>query len=217
LSVAPGPHRIRIWDLPTRLFHWAIVLLIPALWWTHEIDRLDLHLILGEIMLGLILFRIFWGLIGSSTARFLSFVKGPAGIYRYLKGEGAAAPGHNPLGGWSVMVMLILIATDVGLGLFVSDEDGLNEGPLAHLISYDSARILADRHETIFYILLGFIALHIGAILFYLLVKRDNLVAPMVSGSRPGDGAGMRPAPLWRFLAAAGLAIVLTLWIAQIL
>lgn len=214
---APAPGRIRIWDLPTRLFHWAIVLLIPALWWTHEIDRLDLHLILGEVMLGLILFRIFWGLIGSSTARFLGFVRGPAGIFRYLKGESAAAPGHNPLGGWSVMVMLLLIATEVGLGLFVSDEDGLNEGPLAHLISYDSARILAHRHETVFYILLGFIALHIGAILFYLLVKRDNLVGPMVTGSGAGEGEGMRPAPLWRFLLAAALAIGLTLWIARIL
>jgi cytochrome b len=214
---ASPPGRIRIWDLPTRLFHWAIVLLIPALWWTHQIDRLDLHLILGEIMLGLILFRIFWGLIGSSTARFIGFVKGPAGIYRYLKGQSAAAPGHNPLGGWSVMVMLLLIATEVGLGLFVTDEDGLNEGPLTHLISYDSARILAHRHETLFYILLGFIALHLGAILFYLLVKRDNLVAPMVTGSRPGDGEAMRPAPLWRFLAAVALATGLTLWIAQIL
>ena len=114
---ASPPGRIRIWDLPTRLFHWAIVLLIPALWWTHQIDRLDLHLILGEIMLGLILFRIFWGVFGSSTARFLGFIKGPVGIYRYLKGTTFAAPGHNPLGGWSVMVMLILIATEVGLGL----------------------------------------------------------------------------------------------------
>lgn len=212
-----APGRIRIWDLPTRLFHWAIVLLIPALWWTHQIDRLDLHLILGEIMLGLILFRIFWGLFGSSTARFHGFVKGPAGIYRYLKGQAAAAPGHNPLGGWSVMVMLILIATEVGLGLFVSDEDGLNEGPLAHLISYDSARILAHRHETLFYILLGFIALHIAAILFYAVVKRDNLVGPMVTGARPGAGEGMRPAPLWRFLLAAALAVGLTFWIARFL
>jgi cytochrome b len=217
LSVAPGPRRIRIWDLPTRLFHWAIVLLIPALWWTHQIDRLDLHLILGEIMLGLILFRIFWGLFGSSTARFLGFVRGPAAVLRYLRGKGEAAPGHNPIGGWNVMVMLLLIATEIGLGLFVSDEDGLNEGPLAHLISYDSARILAHRHETLFYILLGFIALHIAAILFYAIVKRDNLVVPLVTGSRPGEGEGMRPAPLWRFLAAAGLAVALTLWIALIL
>jgi cytochrome b len=207
---------IRVWDLPTRLFHWALVLLIFALWLTHKLGRLDLHIILGEVMLGLILFRILWGLFGSSTARFAGFVRGPAAIRRYLKGEGGPMLGHNPIGGWSVIVMLLLIATDTGLGLFVSDEDGLNEGPLAHLISYDSARILADRHETIFYILLAFVALHVGAILFYLIARRDNLIVPMVTGVRAGEGEGMRPAPFGRFLLAAVMAAALTFVISRI-
>ena len=206
--------KVRIWDLPTRLFHWAIVLLVPALWWTQEIDRLDLHILLGETMLGLVLFRLIWGVIGSSTARFAGFVCGTGAVLRHLRGKTAEAFGHNPLGGWSVVAMLLLLSVQVGLGLFVSDEDGFNCGPLSHLVSYDSARILAHRHETVFYILLGMIAVHVAAILYYLAVKRDNLVTPMVTGVRaaPADGAAMIAAPLWRFLLAAGLAAGLT-WI----
>ncbi|MBV9884339.1 MAG: cytochrome b/b6 domain-containing protein [Sphingomonadaceae bacterium] len=203
-----------VWDLPTRLFHWAIVLLVPALWWTHQIDRLDLHILLGEIMLGLVLFRLIWGVIGGSTARFTSFLRGPGTVLRYLRGRGTAIFGHNPAGGWSVIVMLLLLAVQVGLGLFVSDEDGLNTGPLSHLVSYESARTLADRHETVFYILLGFIAFHVGAILYYQLVRRDRLVGPMLSGRRaaPESGEAMIAAPLWRFVLAAALAAILT-WI----
>jgi cytochrome b len=205
--------KVRVWDLPTRAFHWAIVLLVPALWATQKIDRPDLHILLGEVMLGLVLFRLIWGAIGSSTARFASFVRGPGSVVRHIRGK-AAAFGHNPAGGWSVVVMLLLLCVQVGLGLFVSDEDGLNTGPLSHLISYDSARTLAHRHETVFYILLGFIALHVAAILYYLVVKRDNLVTPMVTGRRvaPVGGEEMTGAPLWRFLLAAFLAAALT-WI----
>jgi cytochrome b len=204
--------RVRIWDLPTRLFHWAIVLLVPALWWTHEIERLDLHILLGESMLGLVLFRLIWGVIGSSTARFAGFVRGSGTVLRYFRGQ-AAAFGHNPIGGWSVVAMLLALCVQVGLGLFVTDEDGLNSGPLSHLVSYDSARILAHRHETMFYILLGLIAVHVAAILYYLIVRRDNLVRPMVTGRRaPAGGAAMIGAPLWRFLLAAALAAGLT-WI----
>jgi cytochrome b len=206
--------KVRIWDLPTRIFHWAIVLLVPALWWTTEIDRLDLHILLGETMLGLVLFRLIWGAIGSSTARFAGFVRGPGVVLRHIRGKAEAAFGHNPAGGWSVIVMLLLLCVQVGLGLFVSDEDGLNTGPLSHLISYDGARTLAHRHELVFYILLAFIAVHVAAIVFYLAVKRDNLVTPMVTGRRaaPVGGEEMKAAPLWRFLIAAGLAAAIT-WV----
>ena len=204
--------RIAVWDLPIRLFHWLTVLLIPALWWTAETLRLDLHLLLGEIILGLLLFRIIWGLIGSSTARFTGFVRGPRTILAYLRGRKAAGVGHNPLGALSVLLLLFLIANVVGLGLFASDEDGLAPGPLSHLISYDASRILAERHEQMFWMLVALIAVHVAAILFYLVVKRDNLVGPMVTGSREGE-AGAAPmvgAPAWRFLLAAALAAGLT-------
>lgn len=203
---------VRVWDLPVRLFHWAIVLLIPALWWTAENDRLDLHILLGEVMLGLILFRLLWGVLGSSTARFASFVKGPVAVLRYLRGGGRAF-GHNPAGGWSVVAMLLVLVTQIGLGLFAIEEDALYEGPLSHLVSYETARVLADRHEMMFNVLLALIALHVLAVLYYLLVKRDNLVTPMVTGrgAAGASGEALVPAPLWRFLLAVGLATALTL------
>ena len=211
--------RVAIWDLPTRLFHWALVLLMPALWWTAEEHMYDLHFLLGEVALGLILFRLFWGLFGSSTARFAGFVKGPAAILAYLRGRPPGAVGHNPLGALSVLALLFLLANVIGLGLFATDEDGLAPAPLSHLVSYDSARILTERHEQVFWILVGFIGLHVSAILFYLLVKRDNLVTPMITGRGPASasGEGMIGAPLWRFLVAAGLAALLTWIVATIL
>jgi cytochrome b len=206
--------KVRIWDLPTRLFHWAIVLLVPALWATHQFDQMDLHILLGEAMLGLILFRLIWGVIGGSTARFGNFVRGPVSVVRYLRGKAEGGFGHNPLGGWSVLAMLVLLAVQAGLGLFASDEDNLYSGPLSRHVTEETSHILRDRHETLFYILLAFIALHVAAILYYRLVKRDDLVTPMVTGRRaasPG-GAAMDGAPLWRFLLAAALATGLT-WI----
>jgi cytochrome b len=210
--------KVRIWDLPVRLFHWAIVLIVPAMWATHEYDRMDLHILLGQILLGLILFRLIWGLMGSSTARFSGFLRGPRAVARYLRGRGGPVFGHNPLGGWSVLLMLLVLLTQIGLGLFAIDEDSLNEGPLSHLVSYDIARILAHRHETFFYILLALIAVHIAAILYYRLVKRDDLITPMVTGRGAAageDGAAMTPAPLWRFGVAAALAAGATLAIVR--
>ena len=210
--------RVRVWDLPVRLFHWAIVLLVPAMWATHEIERMDLHILLGQILLGLVLFRMIWGLIGSSTARFAGFVRGPRTVARYLRGRGGPALGHNPLGGWSVVAMLLLLLTQIGLGLFAIDEDALHEGPLSYLVSYETARILAHRHETIFYLLVALIAVHIAAILYYRLVRHDKLVGPMITGTRKagaGDDAAMIRAPLWRFLVAAGLAVGGTLAIVR--
>lgn len=206
--------RIAIWDLPTRAFHWLLVLLIPAMWWTAKNDRMDLHILLGQVVLGLILFRIFWGLIGSSTARFAFFVKGPRAVIAYLRGAWTGI-GHSPLGALSVIAMLLVLGMQVGLGLFASDEDGLYQGPLSHHVSFDTAETLAERHETMFNILLVFIGLHLAAILFYRFVKRDKLIAPMVTGGRAGEPGetAMTPAPAWRFFAAAGLALAITLWI----
>ena len=216
MSEAPT---VRIWDLPVRLFHWAIVLLVPALWWSAETERMDLHMLLGEIMLGLILFRLLWGLLGSSTARFAGFIKGPGAVLRHLRGERRSF-GHNPLGGWSVLVMLLALAVQVGLGLFASDEDGIYAGPLSrHMPDLASAHELAERHETFFWVLVAIIALHVLAILWYRLARREDLVTPMVTGrGRAGPaGEAMVPAPLWRLLLsvvrATGINFVIILYL----
>lgn len=208
--------RVPIWDRPTRIFHWTLVVLMPLLWWTAEEEMLPEHRALGYVALGLILFRVFWGVLGSSTARFASFVRGPRAMIDYARGRSSFVLGHNPLGALSVIALLGLVAAITGLGLVATDEDGLEPGPLSHLVSYDFAEEAADLHEDGFHLLLVLIALHVGAILFYLIVKRDNLVGPMVTGSRevPHGIAAMQPAPAWRFAVAVGLALLITLWTA---
>ena len=209
--------RIAVWDLPTRIFHWLAVLLIPALWWTGKNEKLEVHMLLGQTMLCLVLFRLIWGLLGSSTARFGGFVRGPRTIAAYLGGRVEAGIGHNPVGALSVLAMLLALSVQVGLGLFASDDDGLYSGPLSHFVGEDAAEEIAELHETNFYVICALIGLHLAAILFYVAVKRDNLVTPMVTGARAAT-LGTEPmvaAPAWRFLLAAGLAVALTWWIAS--
>ena len=175
---------IRLWDFPLRLVHWSLVVLLAALWWTAEHDQTELHEKLGYITLGLLLFRLYWGLFGSSTARFSQFVKGPRAIAAYLRGQSPAKVGHNPLGALSVLLLLGLMIVEVGLGLFTQDVDGIEAGQLAQYISYGTADLARELHELLFNVVLGVVALHVLAILFYLFVKRDNLVRPMISGRK---------------------------------
>jgi cytochrome b len=215
LAENPSKARVRIWDWPTRAFHWLLVLLIPSLWWTARNDAMALHATLGVTMAGLILFRLIWGLIGSSTARFSNFLKGPRGILSYLNGRAAHALGHNPLGGWSVAAMLALLTAQVGLGLFASDEDGEVLGPLSLWVDEDIVEWVTETHEWLFYVLLALIALHVAAILFYALGKRRNLVVPMLtgSGSAPAGTAPMRTAPGWRIALALLVSIGAAVWL----
>ncbi len=206
--------RAPVWDLPTRIFHWTIVLLVPFLWWSAEEGRMDLHIPAGIAMFGLLVFRLLWGLIGGSTARFAGFVRGPRALRDHLARRAGPVAGHSPLGALSVIAMLLALAAQVGLGLFATDEDGLASGPLAHLVSYDLSEQLTEIHETWFNLLAALIALHVAAILFYLVARRRNLTRAMVLGD--GDVAAqatpLRPAPAWRFWAAAVIAGGAALW-----
>lgn len=196
---------MRVWDLPIRLFHWLLVILVAVSWLSAEERRMDIHLLSGLGVLGLVVFRLLWGLFGSSTARFASFVRGPGAVIAYLRGQGGEKrAGHNPLGALSVLALLGLLAVQVGTGLFASDTDGLDYGPLNFLVSYDLAETLSDIHETTFDLLTVLIVLHLAAIAFYLVMRRRNLVRPMVIGRDPQVTAGeMVPAGPVRFLLAA--------------
>lgn len=209
------PARVPTWDLPTRLFHWAIVLLVPFLWWSAEEGRMDLHIPAGIAMFGLLVFRLLWGLIGGSTARFARFVRGPRAVRDHLAGRATPAVGHSPVGALSVVAMLLVLAAQVGLGLFATDEDGLASGPLAHLVSYETSERLTENHESLFNLLVALIVLHLAAILFYLLARRRNLTRAMMlgAGDAPSGAAPMRPAPAWRFWVAAAIALAAALWI----
>jgi cytochrome b len=199
--------RIKVWDASTRLFHWSLVVLIAGAWWTAENDMLEWHLQIGLAVLALLVFRLVWGLIGSSTARFTDFVRGPRAIGDYLRGRSPYRIGHNPIGALSVIALLLLVAAVTATGLISEDEDGIAPGPLAHAVSPVVSDAAYELHELGFDALLVLVVLHVAAIAFYWLVKRDNLLAPMLSGSReaPEGIEPMRPAPAWR----AGLAIVL--------
>jgi len=207
--------RIRLWDLPLRLFHWSLVVLLAALWWTAENDRTELHEKLGYVTLGLLVFRLYWGLFGSSTARFSQFVKGPRVIAEYLRGESPASVGHNPLGALSVILLLGLMIVEVGIGLFTQDVDGIEAGSLAQYISYETADLAREWHEFLFNVILGVVALHVLAILFYLVVKRDNLVGPMITGRKRFDEAV--ESPRMASLANALVGILLSAAIAWFL
>jgi cytochrome b len=214
---ASGRRSIALWDLPLRLVHWSLVVLLASLWWTWRAGRIELHEQLGYLTLGVLLFRVYWGLFGSATARFSRFVKGPRDIAAYLRGGLSPQAGHNPLGALSVLLLLGLMIAEVGLGLFAQDIDGIEAGPLARFVSYDAANAARDWHALLFNVLLGVVALHVLAILFYLIVKRDNLVSPMLSGRKVFDDAVEAPemAPLSRALIGIALAVFLSWWVAR--
>jgi cytochrome b len=182
-----GRQPIKLWDLPVRLVHWSMVALLAGLWWTWKSGQIELHERLGYVTLGILLFRLYWGLFGSSTARFSQFVKGPREIAAYLRGRSPVIVGHNPLGALSVLLLLGLMIVEVGFGLFTQDVDGIEAGPLAAYVSYETADWARGWHSLLFNVILGVVALHVLAILFYLVVKRENLVGPMVTGRRRFD------------------------------
>jgi len=216
-SPAP-PARIRVWDVPTRLTHWLVVLLLVFSWWTAETSRMDWHRWSGYTLLGLVTFRIYWGLVGSSTARFSEFVRGPRAVVGYLKGSWNAVPGHNPLGALSVVALLMLLITQIALGLFAVDVDGIESGPLSTYVSFEAGRAAAGWHEAGFNVLVGVIALHIAAVIYYVFFRKQALVAAMVHGKRTfpePQPQPMRPASVLRLLIGAVLAAGLTWWVTR--
>ncbi len=200
-----------------RIVHWSFVALLPALWWTAETRQMDLHFTLGLTMLGLVVFRLVWGVFGSSTARFTQFVKGPGAVLRYLKTpDDAPHIGHNPLGALSVVALLALLGLQVGLGLFAQDTDAVSSGPLNHLVpSWETARAISTAHGIVFNVLLAMIVVHLAAIAFYRFVRKNDLVTPMISG-RLTVAAGTAQPKLGSWIKAAGVAIIaatLAIWI----
>lgn len=208
----PNPNRIPVWDLPTRLFHWALVLLFAALVYTGKMGKLDLHMKLGQVALALVLFRVIWGFVGNGYARFSSFLASPLAALRYgltLIGRGSAHyVGHNPLGGHAVIAMLGLILVQGVSGLFTTD-DIATDGPLYAKVASRTAGLMTSAHHFVINVLFAVIAVHILASLFYLLVKKENLIDPMINGTKlgqPADAAKPGAGPLVA-LALFGLCL----------
>ena len=182
---------IAIWDLPIRLFHWLLVGLIGFAWWSAETDHLAWHKIAGSCVAGLLVFRLWWGFFGGSTARFAGFLRGPKTLIAYLSGKDQdRRVGHNPVGALSVVALLLTTLAIVVAGLFASDTDGIDSGPLSNWLDYDGNRLASKIHGYAFEALEILIGLHILAILFYTFAKRHPLVPAMIHGKAPAkDGA----------------------------
>ena len=217
LAALKPASQIVIWDWPVRLCHWLFVALLPALYFSWKLARMDLHILFGETMLGVVLFRLLWGVFGSQTARLAALVRKPNYIRAYLRGSARpAVVGHNPLGGWSVLAMLAVLGLQVSLGLVATDSDGLYSGPLSGFVSFEVSETAAEWHEWLFNLILGLVTLHLAAISYYAFVRRDNLVRPMVSGTR--DMRGIAQPRLGRqsvAIACAAFAIGLVAWISS--
>ena len=209
-----------VWDLPVRVFHWILVALI-LLAWLSAGTSMTVHSLAGYCVIGLVIFRLWWGLAGSSTARFSSFVRGPEAVLAYVRHIGdrtpGQSPGHNPVGAISVLALLALILIQTGTGLFSVDVDGLESGPLSAWISFDMGRQLAHIHGLAFKVLEVLVGLHVTAILYYAIWKRENLVGPMITGRRQFSRpvTPMKPASVWRLLIGLALACGLTLALAR--
>ena len=179
-----GLVKVRVWDVPTRVFHWSIVLLLVTSWTTQELNWMQLHFLAGYSMLAALLFRLTWGFVGSETARFGRFLHSPAAALRHLgalrRRSTDSEIGHNAAGGWMVLLMLVLLAVQVGTGLCANDEVSA-EGPLAHVVGSGNSDWLSHIHAVNFILIEVAIVLHLLAIAAYRLLGHD-LVRPMLTG-----------------------------------
>jgi len=185
MAITVSKSLIRVWDLPTRLFHWALVVTVLGSFVSVKIggNAMIWHGRFGYAALTLLLFRLVWGFIGPRYARFSSFLRGPAAILREIRGRHLSSPGHSPLGAVSVIALLFFLGLQAILGLFSTDEIAF-DGPLAKYVDNDWVAIASRLHRSAEWLVLGLIALHIVAIIFYYFVKKRDLVRPMLTGDQ---------------------------------
>ena len=207
---------MRVWDAATRLFHWSLVLLVALSYVSISLADgpnaslwMKIHFISGETILALLLFRIIWGVIGSETARFHRFLRSPIKALHHLaallKREPDTEVGHNAAGGWMVLLLLALLLAQVVTGL-VSNDDGINEGPLAKFVTKSLSDQLSNWHGILFNVLAALIATHVLAVIAYLVLKGQNLVRPMFTGKKRLPAATKSPRMASQLLAVAVLA-----------
>jgi len=212
-----GEKPVKVWDAPVRLFHWLLVLLFAFMFFTGKAgsEWTQWHMRAGYALLTLVLFRVFWGFAGGTHARFSDFLAGPAACLQCVKDLMARRswprPGHNPLGGWMVVVLLVGLLAQAGTGLF-SNDDVLWEGPLASLVSKAMSDRLTTFHSWNFNLLLALAGTHIAAVLYHAGFLKENLVAAMFTGVKnvpaATPDAPVRFASPWRALVLLVVAAV---------
>ncbi len=200
---------IRVWDLPIRLFHWLLVLCIIGSIISVNLggNAVQWHAYFGYSILTLLIFRIIWGFVGSTHARFLSFVPTPKSLLNYLSGKSLHVLGHSPLGALSVFALLFALSVQVTTGLFVDDEIAF-QGPLAKYVSSSTVSLLSQIHEANQFVIYILITVHIAAIVYYRKFKGEDLIKPMINGDKeidPSEEAKYSPADLGRASKDGGL------------
>jgi len=212
-----------VWDLPVRVVHWAVMSAVLGCYVSDKLgpSYFTWHLVCGCTVLVLVTFRILWGFVGTRHARFSSFLRGPRAMWAYLQGQpptdGTLHPvGHNPLGGAGIMIMLALLLTPAVTGLFANDEIE-NTGPFFGWVSGHTSNELSSIHHLAFLLLKVMIGLHVAAVLFYSLVKREQLIGPMYSGrkaaARVPVSQAISSSKIWTALAILAVLTALLVYL----
>ena len=207
-----APRVVRVWDAPVRLFHWLAAVLVAAAYVTWRLNWMVWHGRVGALLLALLLFRLLWGFFGSETARFSRFLTSPLTAARHLRYALEREPdrqiGHNPAGGWMVLLLLLLLLAETLTGLYVAN-DIADVGPLTEFVPAPAANAIEAAHAILWDVLLAAIVLHVLAIAGYAAIKGQNLLRPMITGTKvlPPSLAPPRMAnPGWAVLLLAGCA-----------
>ena len=214
-TVPDTAFKIRVWDLPTRLFHWILAALVIGSFASVKIGNMDWHGRLGYAVLALLIFRLIWGFAGGGYSRFSTFVRGPGSVMAYLRGA-SHGPGHNPLGALSVLAMLAALLFQAGSGLFTNDDIAF-EGPLAHRVSGARSSLLTTWHRRNENILIALVVVHVAAIVYYRLRLKQDLISPMLTGdaslSSPHPHSPDNLAMRLRALIIASACAALVAWL----
>jgi cytochrome b len=187
-SARPDRRAVLVWDVPTRFFHWLTAVMVAAAYVTARLNWLDWHARIGEALLALVFFRLLWGCFGSETARFNRFLASPAAAWRHLRHvfrrEADLQVGHNPAGGWMVVLLLALLLGETLSGLYVNN-DVSDAGPLTEFVPASVANAITVLHAILWDVLLAAVVLHVLAIVLYAVAKGHNLLRPMLTGRKP--------------------------------
>jgi cytochrome b len=216
--MSSSKHVVRVWDIPVRLFHWLIVALVAAAYATWRLNWMEWHGWIGGLVLALVLFRLLWGFFGSETARFSHFLTSPRTAFEHLKYAFLREPdrqvGHNPAGGWMVVLLLALLLAETLTGVYVAN-DVADVGPLTEIVPAAAANAIDASHGILWNVLLAAITAHVLAIVGYAAVKGQDLVRPLITGMKilpepvnaPHMASPARAAVLFAGSAAAAILI----------
>jgi cytochrome b len=212
---------VLIWDLPLRIFHWLFACTVIASWYTSDQDNdlIELHMQLGYFAIGLLIFRVLWGFVGTKHSLFISFIPTPNRLFLYIKNMSnnriEDSIGHNPLGSLMVILMIILISLQAISGLFIND-DVFSSGPYYESVSKEIEQVMVFLHHNVFDFMIGAIILHLVAIGYYVRIKKQSLILPMITGKKTvkmSNTVGIKHSKLWMALLVLTVAAVFVYWL----